>query len=586
MNLRKILRFTFAAAIVAVFTLGFVRADDEILRAMRDEIKRSTSELRIDDLEKPYYVEYKISVKHVCDAKAVIGALTDKDEFVSARLDVQVRVGDYKFDNTNFFDFGLSLFGSGDDEESFQNRRIPIELDYETLRRELWLATDAAYKQSAEVYSKKKAALKNRARTDTTRDFIKIEPRKYYDESTLPESNLDQYADLVKEVSEIFSEFPSIQTSTVSMEYIPEAIYYVNSEGMEYVKKQAFAGMEIIGYTQAEDGMPLTNFTTFYGEYPSDFPTPDSLKTAAYHVAETLVALAESEYLPETYSGPIYFEGQAAAEFFAQIFAPNLVAQRPQMTENGMQDNGRFGAFQTKIGGRVLPEFLSVEALPSLEVRDGEKLIGAYDIDDQGIPAVDVSLVEDGYLKNLLSSRTPTKRVRESNGHMRDGAAMLSVIEMTSKPEKIKSDEENVARMLELCEARELPYGLVVRKLLNQNVAFTTLFRLTSGDFEVPRGDKQAALVVYKVFPDGREEIVRGCTAKNFNVQSFKDILSVGEDEYVLNYLAPAVVSPFVTGGDQYVPTTVIVPNILIEDGEVSPPEGDFPKPPAIARPE
>ncbi len=586
MNFTKIFQIAISIALFATFSVGSLKADDEILRAMRDEIKRSTSELHIEDLEKPYYVEYRLSVKHVCDAKAVFGALTDKDEFEIAELDVQVRVGDYKFDNTNFFDFGLSLFGSGDDEESFQNRRIPIELDYETLRRELWLATDAAYKQSAEVYSKKKAALKNRARTDTTRDFTKVEPRKYFDDASLPEPDLEKCADLVKEVSAVFADFSSIQNSMVSMEYIPETIYYVNSEGMEYVKKQAFAGMEIIGYTQAEDGMPLTNFTTFYGEYPSDFPSSDFLMQAARDVAETLVALAESDYLPETYSGPIYFEGQAAAEFFAQIFAPNLVAQRPQMTENGMQDNGRHGTFQTKIGGRVLPDFLSVKAEPSLEVRDGEKLIGAYDVDDQGVPAQDVSLVEDGYLKNLLSSRTPTKRVRETNGHMRDGAAMPSVIELISKPEKIMSDEDNVARMLELCEARELPYGLVVRKLLNQNVAFTTLFRLTSGDFEVPRGDKQSALVVYKVFPDGREEIVRGCTAKNFNVQSFKDILSVGEDEYVLNYLAPAVVSPFITGGDQYVPATIIAPDILIEDGEVSPPEGDFPKPPAIARPE
>jgi hypothetical protein len=125
--------------------------DNEILQAMRDEISRNMSELKIESLEKPYYIEYKLVMRHSYIINGMYGSITNNEDKEDARLTVGVRVGSYKLDNTNFFDFGLSFFGGGDQEETFQNRKVPIELDYKTLRRELWLSTDAAYKQVAET---------------------------------------------------------------------------------------------------------------------------------------------------------------------------------------------------------------------------------------------------------------------------------------------------------------------------------------------------------------------------------------------------------------------------------------------------
>ena len=93
-------------------------------------------------------------------------------------------------------------------------------------------------------------------------------------------------------------------------------------------------------------------------------------------------------------------------------------------------------------------------------------------------------------------------------------------------------------------------------------------------------------LEIVKLFPDGREELIRGVEVAGLTVQSFKDILAVGKKQFCYNYLAPAITSPFVTGGDQYTGSTVIVPDILFEDGEIRPLESDFPKPPFIAAPQ
>lgn len=588
----KIIFYVIIMVLYSFFALNAMNAeeltkqDKEILRAMQDEIDRSMEKLHLESLERPYYIEYTITFAEPIVIGASLGSIKDLTRIPRARLNVEVRVGDYKFDNTNFFDFGLNFFGSGDDEERFSGRPIPLEPDYQSLRRELWLATDAAYKQAAEILSKKEAAIKNRIRRDTTHDFIKLEPEEHYFSEKLKNINVDKYKGLVKELSDVFKDYPQITVSSVGFEYIPEKVYFVNSEGRKYIKSDYYTGLEIVAFTQAEDGMPLADLYTALGKMPADLPNRDSLMKGAISVAKGLTELKKAPYLEESYSGPIIFEDQAAAEMFAIVFAPNLVTQRQPMTENGIQESDRYMAFQTKIGGRVLPEFFDMWAQPDLDSYSGTPLAGYFELDDEGVIPQKVELVKDGYLQNLLSDRTPTKRVRESNGHNRGGSAMLSVINIEADSNHRKSNTKLRERMLELCKARELPYGLVIKKILDQNILFTTLFRITGGSFPMIQIQNKVPIIeAYKVFPDGREELVRGAQAYRFTTQSFKDIILAGQEKYALNYLAPAVTSPFVSGGKQYIGATIITPDILFEDGEIKPYEDDFPKPPLYPNP-
>lgn len=580
-------------AFLALFLLStpaLFAGNDDIVRAMRDEIQRSLSQLSVATLQKPYYVEYTLTIRDGQSIKASLGGIVHERRSPSASLSVGIRVGKPEFDNTNYFDVSLGFFGSADDEESFRNRRVPLELDYSSLRRELWLATDACYKQAAELYAKKEASIKNRMRTDTTPDFKAMPPQILTDTEEIPAFDAPYFRQLAKDLSAVFSEYSAISGSSVNVEYSPEHVFYVNSEGREYQKNEYYTGLEVVSSTQASDGMPLADIYTSYSRKPSELPTRDSLMNAVKQTAATLNRLTFSTTLADAYSGPVIFEDQAAAEIVAQMFAPNLVAQRQPLTERGMQESERYSAFQNKIGGRVLPEFLSITAIPTKNNFGVTSLIGSYAIDDEGIAAQQVNLVENGYLKALLSSRIPTKRVKQSNGHQRGGAAMLSSIELTAKPEK-KADkqlETNALRqkMLKLCKDRELPYGIIVRKALNQNILFTALYEQTAGEYPFAQGETKLSLLeVYKLFPNGKEELVRGTEAAGLTVQAFKDIIAVGKKSSAYNYLAPAIASPFVTGGSQYIGATVIVPDILFEDLEIRPLEGDFPKPPFLSSP-
>lgn len=577
-----------SAVIVAVFAACYVNAAaDEIQRALKDELNRSLKELTLESLQRPYYMDYRLTLRDTRSIKSSLGSLLYSRSNRSGSLSVGVRVGRPEFDNTNYFDVGLGFFGSGDDEESFRSRRIPFELDYSALRRELWLASDAAYKQAAELFAKKEAAVKNRLRADTTPDFKPMSAATLAD--TLPFPTFDQhyYEQLSNELSAIFSKYPKISASTVSIEFLPETAYYINTEGREFRKNEFYIGVEVVASAQAADGMPLAEMYSSYAREPRALPNRDSLMRAVETVARTLTALLDAPTLPEAYSGPVLFEEQAAAEVFAQIFAPNLATQRPPLTERGLQDQERYFAFQNKIGGRVLPEFLSIQATPDRVMFNETSLLGHYTVDDDGIPAQPVSLVEKGYLKTLLSSRVPTRRVRQSNGHQRGGAAMLSTLVLNAEPKKQLDRAELKKRMLKLCKDRELPFGIIVRRALNQNILYTSLYEQTAGEYPFAQGDaKMSLLEVIKLYPDGREELIRGAEAAGLTVQSFKDILAVGKKQFGYNYLAPAITSPFVTGGDQYTGVSLIVPDILFEDGEIRPLESDFPKPPFLSAPQ
>ncbi len=557
----------------------------EIFRAMRDELRRSMQDLRLPSLEKPYYIQYVLTNTASHNIKASFGSLTESHLSQEKRLSVALRVGSPQFDNTNFFDPALGFFGSSDDEERFKNRSIPAELDYTALRRELWLATDAAYKQSAELYAKKQAALKNRVRTDTLPDFTLIPATSVADTVSLPAFDKAYFERLAVDLSAIFREFPAVTLSTVGVEFLPKQEFFVNTEGREAMRTDVLCGIEVVAVAQAKDGMPLAQVYSAYSRTPSGLPSRDSLLKATRAIA---LKLSQSLIAPtsQAYSGPVLLEDQAAAEAFLQIFAPNLATQRPPVTERGISDNPQNAAFQNKVGARVMPEFLSVAVLPSLMNYGASQLIGSYRIDDEAVPAESFQIVKSGYLKGLMSSRTPTRRVKLTNGHNRGGAAMFSTLELSASKDRTQTPRKLRERMLQLCKDRDLPYGIIVRKILNPSILMTTLYNITDGEFPFARTPGQmTALEAYRVYPDGREELVRGCDVAGMTVQSFKEILAVGDRKTAYNCYALPVTLSFFSGGAQFIPASVILPALLFEDIEIRPIEDDFTKPPILPHP-
>src|SRR4029077_8447193 len=107
-------------------------SSDPVLQAMLEELARSKS-LKMENVPPPYYIEYRISDVDEYDADAAFGALRTSHRTRARVLRAVVRVGDYKQD---------SYFGSG----MGQAEIVPLDDDPVALRRQIWLATDNAYK--------------------------------------------------------------------------------------------------------------------------------------------------------------------------------------------------------------------------------------------------------------------------------------------------------------------------------------------------------------------------------------------------------------------------------------------------------
>jgi len=581
MKMKKII---FCLIVLLLPIKSYTGNNPEILKAMKDEMARSMAQLKMEGLGTPYFIEYTLKITRTSSIKANLGNIHNfSDQEPSAVLNVAVRVGNYKFDNTNFSSGGIFFFGGGggDDEERFSGRRISPEADYQVLRRELWLATDAAYKDAAETFANKEALVKSKIKKDTTWDFIKYPPKKSVFINTIENFDKERFIALSKELSAIFKEYKEINTSNVSFEFIPEETYYLNNEGMEYYYSSQIAGLEVSAATQANDGMILTNFYSCYANNLNQFPSNDSLFKAVRHTATILSNAKKASSLDESYSGPVIFTEQAAAELFAQVFAPNLSTKREQMSSSGFPMNDATRAFQNKIGGRVLPDFISVIDKPALSEYLATPLIGKMEIDQEGVIPQEVSLVKNGYLKTLLSSRVPIKRIKETNGHKINGGTSYTNLFVEVGKGKTANYNDLKKKMMSLCKDRDLPYGIIVKRVMNSNINQTSIVeQIYMGDFSyMSGGDKINLCEVYKVYPDGKEELLRGIEGAGFTPQSFKDIILTGKKNNVYNFWSSA------SGYGNWYGASIVIPDLLFEDAEIRVIDKDFKKPPFLTNP-
>src|SRR5439155_12339910 len=172
---------------------------------MRDELTRSMKELRLAQLERPYYIAYRVQEAQSLNASASYGSLLGTHESRLRTLSVEVRVGDYAFDNTNFFGGGgmMMSVGFGGFDMSFESGELPLDDNYLEIRRQLWLATDAAYKEAVETLAAKRASLLNRARTDSLADFTKEQPTQTSDEIAAALPDRARVEALLRELSNV-----------------------------------------------------------------------------------------------------------------------------------------------------------------------------------------------------------------------------------------------------------------------------------------------------------------------------------------------------------------------------------------------
>jgi TldD protein len=498
-----------------------VPSSDPLLQAMQQELARSKSELKMDNVPGPYYIEYRLSDVEEYDAEAAFGALRQDQHMHARSVRVVVRVGDYKQD---------SYYGPGTGFVTF----APLDNDPIALRRQLWTATDQAYKAASQALAMKKAALRQFTADQPFDDFARTSPS----QSIGPVVKLDfdpkPWKDMLEKSTALFRTSPGIESLTALVRFRAVNQYFTNTEGTVTRSGYTVYSLNLTGSTQAADGMRLERSPYYTSGNLRELPTPEEFENNTATMIATLGTLREAPVVDEDYRGPILFSPDAAGDVIAGMIGENVLGNRPKPGESART----VGDFASNYKSRVLPTFLSVIDDPTMKTFRGKTLIGSYEVDDEGVRATMVPVVQDGQLVNYLLGREPIRDFPESNGHGRAAPGQSpapSIGNFILESKQALSPEELKKKLIELCRQEGKPFGYYVETLAGSN----------------PR-------LLYRVYEkDGHEELVRGAVFDELDTRTLRnDVVAVGND-------------PLVSNREGAIPTTVISPSILVDELEV-----------------
>jgi predicted Zn-dependent protease len=504
------------------------RADaekDPVLKAMLEELGRSKSDLQLKGFEKPFFIQYRIEDVDDFQTKAEFGASEGAMHSHQRVARITVRVGDYKTDSSGGRGDGSLQMAALDDD--------PI-----AIRSALWAATDQAYKSALASYAQKQAELKQVQTPPQADDFSQekplislAEPGKLKVDEAAWAERVAHHSGLYRTDASVKATEHDVQYSTAEFHARVTTTWLANSEGT-IVRKSAGEYQEAIGVgTQAADGMRLDRSYSTVGSALKDLDAPEVFQKRTMGLIASLAELRKAPLVEEEYHGPVLLSADAGADTLRALIGSGVTATRPKLGTEARTN----GPFASSYHARVLPEFFDVIDNPGLKTSAGKGLVGAYDVDDEGVPAQAVKLVTAGKLESYLIGREPVRDFPQSNGHGRAGVtgpprSAIGVLQVTAK-DGLTGDELN-RKLLDMAKDRGLKSVYSVETL----------------------GGELTPRLLYRLGVDGKRELVRGAVLDDLDQRTLRSgVEAAGKELFVANQF-----------GD--LPQTVIAPALLFGD--------------------
>jgi predicted Zn-dependent protease len=499
-----------------------VKYDDPILRAMSTEMQRSKDKLQLEQMQRPYYIEYSVTDMDEYAVDATLGVLRFQNRQRSRNLRAVVRVGNYKRDSFFRGGTGQAMFATlGEDEIA--------------LRHQLWLATDNAYKNALAAYSAKDSMLKTIVVEHPVDDFSEEPPVQAIGPLVQASIPTEPWRDNMRAVSALFRKDNRIDGSLANFTFRVVNRYFMNSEGTVTRRGSAWYVAYFFATTQAADGQRISLSRDWVMARPEELPTLETLKTEAKKTIATLQALRSAPQVDETYRGPVLFGADAAKHIFWTIVGEAITGDQPPPGNSARTT----GAYAAQYKTRVLPDFLTIVDDPTATYAVDRTLVASYDVDDEGVKARPVTVVDKGVLVNYLIGRRPIRDFPHSNGHGRAGAndsPSPNFSNLFVKAEPAFTFAQLKEKLIELCRNQGLDYGYLVESTTSNN----------------------APLLLYRVWvKDGRQELVRDASFNQLDARALRsDIVAAGNDTLADN-------------SNESVPKAVINPSILFSELEI-----------------
>ncbi len=544
--------------VVILFTAKLSMAQDNVfINAMKQEIQRGMDSLKIEKMLSPEYISYSISDAKALQIKAILGAIVKSEERPIRLFENRVLVGENEKTNENYLDENNIWSWS-----EFSNE-VPFSNNKNDIRRALWLYTDNNYKDAITNYEAKSSALSQQSLTEEEKqlsDFCKVTKSTTFAPYKSFNLSKTQMENLARNLSAVLKKYPKIQQSDVSVFAYDGQVYFVNSEETSAQYPLQVVSVKVVAKTQAPSGEILNDHVLWFCKNISQLPDEKTMIADVEKMAANLSELVSKNAVSEPYCGPILFEGQAAAEVFVQKFFTNvngLISIRKPVVGSEQiislyPDMIKENTLEAMMNKKIISRDISIIALPTLPSFNNTNLVGSFVVDAEGVKAMDsLVLVENGVLKNLLSNRTPTLKMKQSNGHARaalsnGGVKTVTgpgVIKMVNNNPVTSVDKKKLKEML-IAAAKEedLEYAYIVRKVVSDAAGIENENSISYFGASKPKIDLSKTIQVYRVkVSDGSEELVSFAEVQGLSTKSFKRLLATSSDMQVYNTMVKPV---------------------------------------------
>ena len=534
---------------------------EAIVDALQTELQRGMT-LRFRDYEAPYFIGYTVKDHTEETIRGKYGAIATDDTTRQRTAYVEVRVGDYAFDNK------ANVEGESFRLTEYQaDRQVPIDANDHALRGTLWLLTDEAYKKAVSDYlTKKGAAVYATDEKTKVASFSTESAVKHRGPARRLTFDREHWRDVVRSVSRRMLKAPQLIDSAIDVSASRIVRYLITSEGTSIVDEFTIYSIHVEAWARADDGMLLDNGRSFYARDADRLPDRATIESEVDQMVEELVALRNAPTI-DPYTGPAILAPEASGVLFHEAVGHRLEGERQADEEEGRTFKGR-------IGQPVIPTFLTVIDDPTTPTHAEAQLNGHYAFDDQGVPSQRAVLIERGVLRGYLKSRTPVEGSDLSNGHGRAQGAQAAMARMantivTASADKSVSYDELKAMLLAEVRKQGKPFGLIIRDITGGSTN-------TSGyGYQAFKGSPR---LIYRVDPQtGEETLVRGAELVGTPLTSINKIVAASTETGVFNGYCGAE--------SGYVPVSTVAPALLTTELELQRTQQSKERPPILDAP-
>lgn len=518
-------------------------ANPVVLSAAKAELSRSLDQFRKQPVS-PYYLSYQITETRSVDVSGTFGVLRHSGEILHRQSHIDLRVGDYSLDNTRQVR-GDRLSGFMD---RFSQVQIPVQDDPDAIQAVLWYQTDRTYKRALERLTTVRTNNQVKVeQEDKSADWSKEQPENNIEPVIPLKADRKVWEEKVRKYTAPFQKYGDIYEANASLSADRETRWFVSSEGSAIQTSLTYYRLFISAFTKADDGMELPRYESFFSFTPEGLPNDAAVLKIVDKMIADLKVLKTAPTM-DPYTGPAILSGRATGVFFHEVFGHRIEGHRQKNEDEGQ-------TFKKMVGQSVLPDFLSVYFDPTERHWNGVDLVGSYDYDDEGVKARRVTVVENGIFKNFLMSRTPIEGFPNSNGHGRAQSGFSPV-----------ARQSNLMVVASKSVSRGQLKDMLIEQIKRENKPFGLLFDDIQGGFTItgrtiPNAFNVLPVMVYRIYPDKREELVRGVDLIGTPLTVFSKIIAAGGEIRVFNGICGAE-----SGG---VPVSAGGPAILISQIEV-----------------